>query len=109
MDVLPASISVYHMYSWYFQGPEDEVGYTDGCEPAHGCWELNRAPLEEQPELLTPEPSLHSHSPSICYVVGGGREDCGVPVVVLVRELRRSSSAPSALSTEPSCQPDYVL
>ena len=21
---------------------------TDGCEPPHGCWELNSGPLEEQ-------------------------------------------------------------
>lgn len=31
---------------------------TDGCEPPQGCWELNSRPLEEQPVLLTAEPSL---------------------------------------------------
>ncbi|EDL23115.1 mCG145372, partial [Mus musculus] len=31
---------------------------TDGCEPPCGCWELNSGPLEEQPVLLTAEPSL---------------------------------------------------
>jgi hypothetical protein len=31
---------------------------TDGCEPPRGCWELNLGPLEEQPVLLTAEPSL---------------------------------------------------
>jgi hypothetical protein len=31
---------------------------TDGCEPPCGCWELNSGPLEEQPVLLTSEPSL---------------------------------------------------
>ena len=31
---------------------------TDGCEPPYGCWELNSGPLEEQPVLLTSEPSL---------------------------------------------------
>jgi hypothetical protein len=31
---------------------------TDGCEPPCGCWELNSGPLEEQPVLLTTEPSL---------------------------------------------------
>ncbi|KAM7329170.1 hypothetical protein ACRRTK_010783 [Alexandromys fortis] len=30
----------------------------DGCEPPCGCWELNSGPLEEQPVLLTSEPSL---------------------------------------------------
>ena len=31
---------------------------TDGCEPPCDCWELNSGPLEEQPMLLTAEPSL---------------------------------------------------
>ena len=31
----------------------------DGCEPPCGCWELSSEPLEEQPVLLTTEPSLH--------------------------------------------------
>jgi hypothetical protein len=30
---------------------------SDGCEPLCGCWELNSGPLEEQPVLLTAEPS----------------------------------------------------
>ena len=30
----------------------------DGCEPPCGCWELNSGSLEEEPVLLTPEPSL---------------------------------------------------
>ncbi|EGW01477.1 E3 ubiquitin-protein ligase NEDD4 [Cricetulus griseus] len=33
----------------------------DGCEPPYGCWELNPGPLEEQPVLLTSEPSLQPH------------------------------------------------
>ena len=32
----------------------------DGCEPPCGCWELNSGPLEEQPVLLTTEPSLQT-------------------------------------------------
>jgi len=44
--------------------------FTDGYEPLYGCWELNSGPLEEQPVLLTTEPSLwltrgfntHAHS-----------------------------------------------
>ena len=31
---------------------------TDGCESPCGCRELNSEPLEEQPVILTPEPSL---------------------------------------------------
>jgi hypothetical protein len=31
-----------------------------GCELPCGCWELNSGPLEEQPMLLTTEPSLPS-------------------------------------------------
>jgi hypothetical protein len=34
------------------------TGVTGGCEPPWGCWELNTGPLEEQPVLLTTEPSL---------------------------------------------------
>lgn len=42
---------------------------TDGCEPPCGCWELNSETLEEQPVLLTAEPSLQPqdilHFPTI--------------------------------------------
>ena len=31
---------------------------TDGCESPYGCWDLNSGPQEEQPVLLTIEPSL---------------------------------------------------
>jgi hypothetical protein len=31
------------------------TGFTDGCEPSFGCWELNLGPLEEQPVSLTTE------------------------------------------------------
>jgi hypothetical protein len=31
---------------------------ADSCEPPCGCWELNSGPLEEQPVLVTIEPSL---------------------------------------------------
>ena len=33
---------------------------VDGYELPCGCWELNSGPLEEQPVLLTTEPSLQS-------------------------------------------------
>ena len=35
---------------------------TDGCEPPRGRWDLNSGPLEEQPVLLTDEPSLQPWS-----------------------------------------------
>jgi hypothetical protein len=31
---------------------------TEGCEPPHGCWELNSGPPEEQLVPITAEPSL---------------------------------------------------
>jgi hypothetical protein len=34
------------------------VSPIGGCEPPCGCWELNSGPSEEQPVLLTAEPSL---------------------------------------------------
>jgi hypothetical protein len=40
---------------------------TDDCEPPCGCWDLNSGPLEEQPVLLTTEPS---HQPSDCFSSG---------------------------------------
>jgi len=35
-----------------------ETGVTNSCELPCGCWKLSLGPLEEQPELLTAEPSL---------------------------------------------------
>jgi hypothetical protein len=49
------------------------TGVTDNCELLCGCWELNSAPLEEQPVLLTAEPSslqsleVHIHTPGYSY------------------------------------------
>jgi hypothetical protein len=34
---------------------------TGNCELPFGCWELNSGPLEEQPVLLTTEPSFQPH------------------------------------------------
>jgi hypothetical protein len=34
------------------------TGVIDNYELSCGCWELNLSPLEEQPALLTTEPSL---------------------------------------------------
>ena len=40
---------------------------TGGCEPPCGCWELNSGPLEEQPVLLTSEPSLQPWSTLVLF------------------------------------------
>jgi hypothetical protein len=48
------------------------IGVTDSCELPCGCWELNPSSLEEQPGLLTTEPSLQPQSYS--YVLAGS--DC---------------------------------
>ena len=39
-----------------------ETGVTDRCEMPCGYWALNASPLEEQPVLLTAEPSLQPPS-----------------------------------------------
>jgi len=57
---LLASLTVYFVHT----SPTEEdirssrTGVSGGCEPPHGCWELNPGPLEEQPVLLTTDPSL---------------------------------------------------
>ena len=44
------------MYAYGQKRAPDYI--TDGCEPPCVCWELNSGPLEEQPVLLSSEPSL---------------------------------------------------
>jgi hypothetical protein len=44
---------------------------TDGCEPPCGCWDLNSGPLEEQPVLLTAEPSLAQLKPFLFLYLTG--------------------------------------
>ena len=44
------------MYTWM---PEEDASYNYGYKPIYGCQELNSGPLEEQPVLLTSEPSIH--------------------------------------------------
>lgn len=34
------------------------IGVRHGYEPPHGCWQLSLGPREEEPLLLTSEPSL---------------------------------------------------
>lgn len=40
------------------------TGVPEGSQLPCGCWALNPCPLEEQPVLLTAEPSLH---PNVFY------------------------------------------
>jgi hypothetical protein len=47
--VLPAGMSG-------FGSPRTEV--TNSCELSGRCWEFNPSPLEEQPVVLTADPSL---------------------------------------------------
>ena len=44
------------MYTYSQMMVQDLI--TDGCDPPCSCWTLNSGPLEEQPVLLTSEPSL---------------------------------------------------
>ena len=54
---LPLFISVHRCC---LQSPENSsgTGTSNGCEPPCGCRSLNSGPVEEQPVLLTSEPSL---------------------------------------------------
>jgi hypothetical protein len=62
------------MYARCLWRPEEGIrslgtGVTDGCELSCEFWESNLGPLEEQPVLLTLEPSLqhlvaHPFNPS---------------------------------------------
>ena len=64
MSVLPACMSVSHIRACPVPSEASEghqipgTGVIDGCETPCGCWELNLGPLQEQPVLLTAEPSL---------------------------------------------------
>jgi hypothetical protein len=49
---------------------------TDVFEIPCDCWELNSGPLEEQPMLLTTEPSLQSIC--ILFNMGTGKPNLGV-------------------------------
>ena len=54
------------------ESPETVI--ADSYEPPCGCWEMNTGPLEEQPVLLTTEPSLQPPWTSfiICLIVNAG-------------------------------------
>ena len=63
MGILPAHMSVQDMHArcpWRLEQGTGfpETGVSDGYELQCKCWESNTHPLEEQPVLLTAEPSL---------------------------------------------------
>lgn len=63
-------LSLHHMHAWSPKSPEEGVrsprtGVIDGCESPCGPWESNPGHLEEEPMLLTIEPSI---LPLVCFV-----------------------------------------
>lgn len=64
----------------YLRRPEEGtifpgVGVTGGCEQACRCWEFNRGLLEDEPLLLTAEPSVQSSLTSyLCAQVAEGQK-----------------------------------
>jgi hypothetical protein len=68
--MLPTAMSMYYVHSWCLQRPEEDAGSSgtgvmNGCDPPCGCQEWNSGPLEEQPVLLTSEPSLQPGSSNV--------------------------------------------
>ena len=63
----------------------------DGCEQPCGCWELNSGPLEEQPALLTADPSLQL--PHVAHVLFGINNKNPESDVGVNAEDQRSSSS----------------
>lgn len=56
-------ISVYHIYAWCPRRPKEGLrthgpGVTDSYDLSCGCWKSNPGPVDEEPVLLTAEPSL---------------------------------------------------
>ena len=66
---------------------------TDCCEPPYG-WDLSSGPLEEQPVLLTAEPSLQPSSAcflidprSTCSGTGPSKMDWALPYQSLINKI----------------------
>ena len=62
---LPTRVTVHLLYVWYSWELKEGIGtlgagVIDSCEPPRARWESNVDPLEEQPVLFSPEPSLQS-------------------------------------------------
>lgn len=67
MSVSPAWVYAQHAFV-VPQNPEEGVrcpgtGVTDSCEPPCRSWEVNPGPPQEQPGVLTTEPSLRPQGP----------------------------------------------
>lgn len=59
--MFPEWMSVHHVCEVPTKGIKAlEIGVTDDCEPSGGCQDLNPGRPEEQPVLLTTEPSIQS-------------------------------------------------
>lgn len=56
-------MSVHQLHAWYHGRPEERFWTIKACEIPWECWELNPGPLEEEPGLLTADPSLQ-----LCYM-----------------------------------------
>ena len=54
--MLLVCVSVHYVYLPGAQGNR----ITGGSKPSSGCWDSIQGTLEEQPMLLTTEPSLHN-------------------------------------------------
>lgn len=59
MGISPVCLSVHCMYTVAMEAKGDirslGTGVAKGCEPPHGCWDSDPAPLEEQPVFSTVE------------------------------------------------------
>lgn len=71
--VLSTCMSVCCVCFWCLMRPEEDVespgtGIISSCKLLCGCWDLNLIPLEEQPMLLSAEPSLHPLNKYSCLV-----------------------------------------
>jgi hypothetical protein len=56
----------------------------DGCEPPHGCWDLNSGPLEEQSVFLPPEPS---RQPCCCGLSSGQEQRDNKKLDILMTKI----------------------
>jgi hypothetical protein len=71
MSVFAYLYVVCNRCAWCLQRPKEGIRFvtrvTNGCELPCGCWELNPGLQEEEPVLLTTEPSLQALT---CILVG---------------------------------------